>query len=100
VPPGLLSAAAFESGMSTVEELRLLKAQVSDVARVCKAVVDGDLTQKITVPVQGPVMVQLKDVINTMVDRLGQFAKEVTQVSVEVGKEGYVGRPLADWVIR
>ena len=27
----------------------------------------GDLTQKITVPVQGTVMVQLKDVINAMV---------------------------------
>lgn len=90
VPPGPLSAAAFESGMSAVEELRLLKAQVQDVARVCKAVADGDLTQKITVPVQGPVMVQLKDVINTMVDKLGQFAREVTRVSLEVGTEGYV----------
>jgi osomolarity two-component system sensor histidine kinase NIK1 len=37
VPPGPLSAAAFESGMSAVEELKLLKAQVQDVARVCKA---------------------------------------------------------------
>ncbi len=100
VPPGPLSAAAFESGMSAVEELRLLKAQVQDVARVCKAVADGDLTQKITVPVQGPVMVQLKDVINTMVDKLGQFAKEVTRVSLEVGTEGYVVRPRANWVIR
>lgn len=35
VPPGPLAAAAFESGMSAVEELRLLKAQVQDVARVC-----------------------------------------------------------------
>ena len=100
VPPGPLSAAAFESGMSAVEELRLLKAQVQDVARVCKAVADGDLTQKITVPVQGPVMVQLKDVINTMVDKLGQFAKEVTRVSLEVGTEGYVVPPRANWVIR
>lgn len=67
VPPGPLTAAAFESGMSAVEELRLLKAQVQDVARVCNAVARGDLSQKITVPVQGVVMVQLKDVINTMV---------------------------------
>ena len=67
VPPGPLAAAAFESGMSAVEELRLLKAQVQDVARVCNAVARGDLSQKITVPVQGVVMVQLKDVINTMV---------------------------------
>jgi osomolarity two-component system sensor histidine kinase NIK1 len=67
VPPGPLAAAAFESGMSAVEELRLLKAQVQDVARVCNAVARGDLSQKITVHVQGVVMVQLKDVINTMV---------------------------------
>lgn len=36
VPPGPLTVAAYESGMSAVEELRLLKAQVQDVARVCK----------------------------------------------------------------
>ena len=90
VPPGPLTTAAFESGMSAVEELRLLKAQVQDVARVCNAVALGDLSQKITVPVQGVVMVQLKDVINGMVDKLGQFAREVTRVSQEVGTEGYV----------
>lgn len=69
VPMGPLAVAAFESGMSAVEELRLLKAQVQDVARVCNAVARGDLSQKITVPVQGVVMVQLKDVINTMVSK-------------------------------
>ena len=71
-------------------ELQLLKDQVQDVARVCNAVARGDLSQKITVPVQGVVMVQLKDVINTMVDKLGQFAKEVTCVSQEVSTEGSV----------
>jgi len=80
VPMAPLATAAFESGMSAVEELKLLKAQVQDVARVCNAVARGDLSQKITVPVQGVVMVQLKEVINTMVDKLGQFAKEVTRV--------------------
>jgi len=70
VPPGPLAAAAFESGLSAVEELRLLKAQVQDVARVCNAVARGDLSQKITVPVQGVVMVQLKEVINTMVCKI------------------------------
>ena len=67
VPPGPLATAAFESGMSAVEELRRLKTQVQDVSRVCQAVARGDLSQKIEVPVQGVVMVQLKDVINTMV---------------------------------
>jgi len=50
--------------MSAVEELKLLKAQVQEVARVCNAVARGDLSQRITVPVQG---VQLKDVISAMV---------------------------------
>jgi osomolarity two-component system sensor histidine kinase NIK1 len=94
IPPGPLSAAAFDSGTSAVEELRLLKAQLPDVAHVCEAVANGDLTQKITVPVQGPLMVQIKDLINTMVDKLSQFAKEVTRVSLEVGTEGYVVKPV------
>jgi osomolarity two-component system sensor histidine kinase NIK1 len=80
--------------MSAVEELRLLKTQVQDVARVCNAVARGDLSQKITVHVQGVVMVQLKDVINGMVDKLGQFAREVTRVSQEVGTEGYVSSSI------
>jgi osomolarity two-component system sensor histidine kinase NIK1 len=48
----------------------LLKDQVQDVSRVCNAVARGDLSQKITVPVQGVVMVQLKEVINTMVSAI------------------------------
>jgi osomolarity two-component system sensor histidine kinase NIK1 len=73
-------------------ELQLLWDQVQDEPRVCNAVARGDLSPKITVPVQGVVMVQLKDVINTMVDKLGQFAKEVTHVSQEVGTEVLVPR--------
>ncbi|CAO1627455.1 unnamed protein product [Sympodiomycopsis kandeliae] len=80
-----------ESGLSAQEELRLLKAQVQDIARVCKAVAFGDLSQHITVPVQGHVMVELKDIINQMVDRLSNFATEVTRVSLEVGTEGKLG---------
>jgi hypothetical protein len=41
-------------------------------------------------PKSFPPMVQLKDVINTMVDNLGQFAKEVIRVSQEVGTDWYV----------
>ncbi|PWN38475.1 uncharacterized protein FA14DRAFT_120084 [Meira miltonrushii] len=80
-----------ESGLSAQEELRLLKAQVQDIARVCKAVAFGDLSQHITVPVQGHVMVELKDIINQMVDRLSTFAAEVTRVSLEVGTQGKLG---------
>ena len=55
---------------------------------MCNAIARGDLNQKITVPVQGVMMAQLKDVINTMVDKLGQFAKEVTRVSLRMGWRG------------
>ena len=51
-------------------------------------------SQKITVVIQGIVMVQLKDVINTMVDKLGQFAKEASRVFQEVSTEGYGFCPL------
>jgi osomolarity two-component system, sensor histidine kinase NIK1 len=85
--------AAFESDMGTVEELRFVKTQMSDVARVCNAVARGDLSQRITVHVQGAFMVQLKDVINGMVDKLDQFAREVTRVSQEVGAQGYLSSP-------
>ncbi|PWN93695.1 putative nik-1 protein (Os-1p protein) [Acaromyces ingoldii] len=80
-----------ESGLSAQDELNLLKAQVQDIARVCKAVAFGDLSQHITVPVQGHVMVELKDIINQMVDRLSTFAAEVTRVSLEVGTQGKLG---------
>ncbi|KAJ7619459.1 hypothetical protein FB45DRAFT_839951 [Roridomyces roridus] len=88
---GALASAATQGGMDALEELRLLKDQVRDVSRVCNAVATGDLTQKITVPVQGDLMVQLKKVINTMVDNLGHFATEVTRVSRDVGTEGKLG---------
>lgn len=36
-------------------------------------------------------MVELKDIINQMVDRLSTFAAEVTRVSLEVGTQGKLG---------
>ncbi|ORY32324.1 CnNIK1 [Naematelia encephala] len=80
-----------ETGMTAEKELELLKAQVQDIARVCKAVATGDLTQKIIVPVEGQAMTELKDIINAMVDRLKTFAVEVERVSLEVGTQGKLG---------
>jgi osomolarity two-component system, sensor histidine kinase NIK1 len=40
--------------------------QVRDIATVCKAVACGDLSRKVTVPVQGEIL-ELKVTINTMV---------------------------------
>lgn len=56
-----------DGGLNAQDELKLLKDQVQDVARVCNAVANGDLSQKITVEVRSIVMVKLKDAINTMV---------------------------------
>src|SRR5205823_1461139 len=67
-----------------------LTAQVRNIADVATAVARGDLSRKITVDVRGEIL-QLKDTINTMVDRLNRFASEVTRVAREVGTEGKLG---------
>jgi HAMP domain-containing protein/CheY-like chemotaxis protein/signal transduction histidine kinase len=67
-----------------------LTVQLRDVSAVATAIADGDLTRKITVDVQGEIL-QIKEVINSMVDRLGIFAGEVTRVAREVGTEGVLG---------
>ncbi|OZJ02215.1 hypothetical protein BZG36_04723, partial [Bifiguratus adelaidae] len=67
-----------------------LTAQVRDIASVSKAVAEGDLTKKVTVEVKGEFL-ELKETINTMVEQLQTFAREVTQVSLDVGTEGKLG---------
>ncbi|KAL2756354.1 hypothetical protein ACRALDRAFT_2042493 [Sodiomyces alcalophilus JCM 7366] len=67
-----------------------LTTQVREIARITTAVAKGDLTKKIGVPVQGE-MQDLKNTINTMVDRLGTFAFEVSKVAREVGTDGTLG---------
>ncbi|PWB80777.1 MAG: hybrid sensor histidine kinase/response regulator, partial [Methylocystaceae bacterium] len=67
-----------------------LTIQVRNVAEVTTAVARGDLSKKITVDVKGEVL-ELKNTINTMVDRLNAFASEVTRVAREVGTEGLLG---------
>jgi HAMP domain-containing protein len=67
-----------------------LTVQLRDVSKVATAIASGDLTQKITVDVRGEIL-QIKNVINTMVDQLSSFASEVTRVAREVGTEGELG---------
>jgi HAMP domain-containing protein/signal transduction histidine kinase/CheY-like chemotaxis protein len=67
-----------------------LTVQLRDVSKVATAIAEGDLTQKITVDVKGEIL-QIKDVINKMVDQLNSFAAEVTRVAKEVGTEGKLG---------
>src|SRR5437588_10058861 len=64
--------------------------QVRNIAQVTTAVAKGDLSQKITVDVQGEIL-ELKDTLNTMVDQLSSFGAEVTRVAREVGTEGKLG---------
>jgi HAMP domain-containing protein/CheY-like chemotaxis protein len=67
-----------------------LTVQLRDVSAVATAIADGDLGRKITVEVKGEIL-QIKEVINSMVDRLSVFADEVTRVAREVGTEGILG---------
>src|SRR5437879_12185918 len=67
-----------------------LTVQLRDMSKVATAIATGDLTQKITVDVRGEIL-QIKNVINTMVDQLSSFASEVTRVAREVGSEGQLG---------
>ncbi|KAI8091184.1 uncharacterized protein B0P05DRAFT_256833 [Gilbertella persicaria] len=67
-----------------------LTTQVRSIAQVTKAVALGDLSKKIEVESGGEIL-ELKDIVNGMVDQLRIFASEVTRVSKEVGTEGKLG---------
>src|SRR5213079_2149320 len=67
-----------------------LTAQVRNIAEVTTAIANGDRSRKITVDVKGEIL-EMKNTINTLVDRLGSFASEVTRVAREVGSEGKLG---------
>ena len=71
-----------------------LTVQLRDMSKVATAIASGDLTQKITVDVRGEIL-QIKNVINTMVDQLRSFGAEVTRVAREVGTEGKLGGQAA-----
>ncbi|MFY1829348.1 hybrid sensor histidine kinase/response regulator [Myxococcus fulvus] len=61
--------------------------QVRDLIRVSGAVARGDLTQSLEVDVRGESL-ELKTIVNTMVERLTDFAREVNRVARQVGVEG------------
>lgn len=67
-----------------------LTTQVRDLAMVTTAVAKGDLTQKVKAECKGEIF-ELKSTINSMVDQLQQFAREVTKIAREVGTEGRLG---------
>jgi HAMP domain-containing protein/CheY-like chemotaxis protein/signal transduction histidine kinase len=64
--------------------------QVRNIAEVARAVATGDLSRKITVSARGEVL-ELKNILNAMVDQLNAFSEEVNRVAREVGVEGRLG---------
>src|SRR5213595_1577452 len=66
-----------------------------EVSRVLDAVAEGDLSQKMSLKIQGqPVrgeFLRIGTTVNTMLDQLSSFAAEVTRVAREVGTEGILG---------
>ena len=67
-----------------------LTMQVRGIAVVVTAVANGDLSKQLVVETQGEIL-ELKNTVNTMVDQLSSFAREVTRVAKEVGTEGKLG---------
>ncbi|MCA1601285.1 MAG: HAMP domain-containing protein, partial [Acidobacteria bacterium] len=67
----------------------------SEMARVIGAVANGDLSERMTLEVDGRMLkgefLRSVKVVNSMVDQLGSFASEVTRVAREVGTEGKLG---------
>ncbi len=92
-------AAGAGSWASCVESVNSLISDLvqpsTEIARVIGAVAQGDLSQKMSLEVEGRPLqgefVRTARVVNTMVDQLNSFASEVTRVAREVGTEGKLG---------
>ncbi|HEY7785653.1 MAG TPA: HAMP domain-containing protein [Pyrinomonadaceae bacterium] len=67
----------------------------SEMARVIGAVANGDLSERMTLEVDGRPLkgefLRTVKTVNSMVDQLNGFASEVTRVAREVGTEGKLG---------
>ncbi|MCP3103453.1 ATP-binding protein [Myxococcus sp. K15C18031901] len=64
-----------------------LTAQVRDLIDVSSAVARGDLSRQLSVEVRGEGL-ELKNIVNAMVEQLRVFSLEVTRVARKVGVEG------------
>ena len=67
----------------------------NEMARVISAVAEGDLNQTVETNLEGRKItgefLKTANIINTMVEKLGVFASEVTRIAYEVGTEGKLG---------
>ena len=87
---------AWATSVNSVNQLiGDLVAPTNEVARVITAVARGDLSQKMSLEIEGrPVrgeFLRIGTTVNSMVDQLNSFAAEVTRVAKEVGNEGKLG---------
>ncbi|PKB13499.1 signal transduction histidine kinase [Novosphingobium kunmingense] len=90
------AAGGWQMKLNAVNELVDDMVQpITEVARVIGAVAEGDLSQRMSVEIDGRGLkgefLRIGKVVNTMVDQLGSFASEVTRVAREVGTEGKLG---------
>ncbi|KZO97429.1 hypothetical protein CALVIDRAFT_536443 [Calocera viscosa TUFC12733] len=86
-----LNPAPVESGVDAAEELKILKAQVEEIAGVCRDVANGQLDKTISIEVHDPTISELKDSVNDMVGTLSKLVSEVTRVSLDIGVDGQLG---------
>jgi len=67
----------------------------AEMVRVIGAVAKGDLSQSVTIEMEGKQLkgefLQAARTVNAMVDQLGVFTSEVTRVAREVGTDGKLG---------
>ena len=91
-PAGGLWAGSVDALNSLITDL---VQPTSEVARVIKAVAEGDLSQKVELEIDGKTVqgefFRIGSTVNRMVDQLNAFASEVTRVAREVGTEGRLG---------
>jgi HAMP domain-containing protein/CheY-like chemotaxis protein/signal transduction histidine kinase len=90
------AAGAWSASVTSVNTLiGDLVQPTSEVARVIGAVAKGDLSQTMSLDIEGrPLMgefLRIGKTVNAMVDQLSSFASEVTRVAREVGTEGKLG---------
>jgi HAMP domain-containing protein len=90
------AAGAWAASVNSVNTLiGDLVQPTSEVARVIGAVAKGDLSQTMSLEIEGRQLMgeflRIGKTVNAMVDQLSSFASEVTRVAREVGTEGKLG---------
>ncbi|KAG0141877.1 hypothetical protein CROQUDRAFT_673888 [Cronartium quercuum f. sp. fusiforme G11] len=74
------------------EQIRRLKASIKAIAKVCRALRNGDLNQMIIEDVATPDLENLKTDVNSLVRRLRRFTTQVFKVCSDVGQKGLLGK--------